>query len=126
MVYCVFDEKFLFLQIKSQYIVPPQITPFSFGEDSFNAGDSVGVQCMIAKGDLPIFIKWTLNSRPIISEEDGIIITKLSPKSSVLNIPSVDEEHRGIFKCIAENDAGVAEYASELNVNGWNIFLVLS
>lgn len=93
--------------------------PFTFGHDSFNAGDSTGVSCMIVKGDLPISIKWTLNASPIASNNDmGITIIKLSAKTSVLNIASLDEHHRGLFKCIAGNDAGVVEYASDLHVNG--------
>lgn len=92
--------------------------PFQFGEDSFNTGDSTGVSCMIVKGDLPINIKWTLNDEPIINGENGMTIAKLSAKSSVLNIGSVEKEHRGIFKCIAENMAGNADYSSELHVNG--------
>lgn len=98
--------------------VPPQIMPFTFGDDSFNTGDSTGVSCMIVKGDLPIQIKWTLNNEPIISGENGITINKLSAKSSVLNIASVEKEHRGVIKCIAENLAGFDAYASELSVNG--------
>lgn len=94
--------------------------PFTFGDESFNTGDSTGVSCMIVKGDLPIQIKWTLNNEPIISGENGITINKLSAKSSVLNIGSVEKEHRGIIKCIAENLAGSDAYASELSVNGTN------
>lgn len=73
---------------------------------------------MILKGDVPINIKWTLNSRPIVTGEEGITILKLSAKTSVLNIASVEQNHRGVFKCIAENAAGFAEYSSELKVNG--------
>lgn len=75
------------------------------------------------KGDLPIQIKWTLNNEPIISGENGITVNKLAAKTSVLNIASVEKEHRGHIKCIAENMAGVDTYASELRVNGkqfWN------
>lgn len=92
--------------------------PFTFGEESFNTGDSTGVSCMIVKGDLPITIRWTLNGAPIVSGENGITIAKLSAKTSVLNMASVEKDHRGIVKCIAENSAGVAEYSSELSVNG--------
>lgn len=101
-------------------LVPPQIMPFTFGEESFNTGDSTGVSCMIIKGDLPIHIKWTLNNEPIVSGENGITINKLSAKSSVLNIASVEKEHRGLIKCIAENTAGFDTYSSELTVNGTN------
>lgn len=92
--------------------------PFSFGDEPVNTGESAGVQCMIQKGDTPISIKWTLNSRPLINNEEGINIMKMSAKSSVLNIASVAENHRGLFKCIAENKAGMSFYASDLNVNG--------
>lgn len=83
-----------------------------------NTGENAGVQCMIQKGDIPITIKWTLNSRPIINGEDGVTILKLSPKTSVLNIGNVAEYHRGLFKCIAENKAGSAYQIAELQVNG--------
>lgn len=98
--------------------------PFTFGEDSFNPGDSTGVSCMIVKGDLPITIRWTLNDMPIVTGENGITVVKLSAKTSVLNMASVEKEHRGIVKCIAENKAGVAEYSSELSVNGIYINLM--
>lgn len=101
--------------------MPPQIMPFLFGEDSFNTGDSTGVSCMIIKGDLPINIKWTLNGQPLINGEDGVTIAKLTAKSSVLTIGSIEKEHRGVFRCHAENMAGIAEYSSELHVNGISI-----
>lgn len=100
--------------------------PFTFGDESFNKGDSTGVSCMIVKGDLPLTIRWTLNSQPITSAATGITIVKLSAKTSVLNIASVDQEHRGIVQCIAENEAGSTEFASELHVNGYLLFLLLS
>lgn len=100
--------------------------PFTFGDESFNTGDSTGVSCMIVKGDLPIQIKWTLNNEPIVSGENGIIINKFSAKSSVLNIASVDKEHRGIIKCISENMAGSDSYSSELSVNGTHFHVIIS
>ncbi|XP_017467259.1 PREDICTED: Down syndrome cell adhesion molecule-like protein Dscam2 isoform X43 [Rhagoletis zephyria] len=103
--------------LEVQVMVPPSIMPFSFGDEPINNGENAGVQCMIQKGDTPITIKWTLNSRPIINGEEGITILKLSPKTSVLNIAAVEQYHRGLFKCIAENKAGSSFYASELNVN---------
>ncbi|XP_036333536.1 Down syndrome cell adhesion molecule-like protein Dscam2 isoform X44 [Rhagoletis pomonella] len=103
--------------LEVQVMVPPSIMPFSFGDEPINNGENAGVQCMIQKGDTPITIKWTLNSRPIINGEEGITILKLSPKTSVLNIAAVEQYHRGLFKCIAENKAGSSFYASELKVN---------
>ncbi|XP_070066218.1 cell adhesion molecule Dscam1 isoform X15 [Drosophila virilis] len=103
--------------LEVQVMVPPSIAPFSFGDDPVNTGENAGVQCMVQKGDVPITIKWTLNSRPIINGEEGITILKLSPKTSVLNIAAVEQYHRGIFKCIAENVAGSSYTTSELKVN---------
>uniref|UniRef100_A0A1A9V522 Ig-like domain-containing protein n=1 Tax=Glossina austeni TaxID=7395 RepID=A0A1A9V522_GLOAU len=97
--------------------VPPQIIPFAFGEEPVNTGENAGLQCMIQKGDIPINIKWTLNSRPIVNGEEGITLLKLSPKTSILNIANVAQHHRGLFKCIAENKAGSAFHTSELKVN---------
>ncbi len=100
--------------------------PFTFGDESFNTGDSTGIQCIIVKGDLPIRIKWILNTSPIVSGENGIVVMKMSNKNSILNIASVDEVHRGLFKCVAENEAGSAEYSSELHVNGSGSLVIFS
>lgn len=99
--------------------------PFTFGDESFNKGESTGVSCMIVKGDLPLTIKWTLNDIPISANSNDISIVKLSAKTSVLNIAAVDQVHRGIVKCIAENAAGTTEFSSELHVNGDPIFILL-
>lgn len=108
----------IFTQFLSFTKVPPEIMPFTFGYESFNTGDSTGIQCIIVKGDLPINIKWIRNNSPVVSGEDGIVVMKMSTKNSILNIASVDEAHRGFFKCVAENMAGFAEFSSELHVNG--------
>lgn len=98
--------------------VAPQIMPFVFGDEPSNTDDSIGVQCMVNKGDLPIEIRWIINSSPIISGENGITITKLNARTSSLNINSLDGIHRGVYKCIGINAAGTAEYSATLEVNG--------
>lgn len=92
--------------------------PFAFGDETYNTGDSIGIQCMANKGDLPIDIRWILNSSPIVSSESELTIVKLNPRTSSLSINSLDAIHRGIYKCIASNKAGTAEYSAELQVNG--------
>lgn len=93
--------------------------PFTFGDEFFNKGDSTGVSCMIVKGDLPLTIRWALNGETIAANNvNDISVISLSPKTSVLNIAAVDQEHRGLVECIAENPAGTARYSSELRVNG--------
>lgn len=93
--------------------------PFTFGDESFNKADSTSVSCTIVKGDVPLTIRWALNNQTIsVNNHIGISVLSLSAKQSLLNIVSVDQEHRGVIECIAENPAGVARYSSELHVNG--------
>lgn len=73
---------------------------------------------MIIKGDTPIKIKWIFNSALLTNGDNGISIVKLSSKSSVLSIEAVNEKHRGVYKCAAENHAGEVHHSSELHVNG--------
>lgn len=63
-------------------------------------------------------MKWTLNNQPIVNEENGISINRISSKLSSLSIESINYKHRGVFKCIASNSAGTAEHYAELKVNG--------
>lgn len=92
--------------------------PFVFGDEPTNYGESIGIQCMINKGDLPVDIRWTLNSSPVISGENSFTITKLNARTSALNVEYLDAFHRGVYKCVASNKAGTTEYSSTLFVNG--------
>lgn len=62
--------------------------------------------------------RWTFNSSPIVSGENGFTIMKMNSRTIALNIESIDGYHRGVYKCIAKNNAGVVEYSSQLDVNG--------
>lgn len=97
--------------------VPPQIHPFDFGEDPINSGDMIMINCFVSKGDLPINIYWTLNNKRI-NDFGGITALKANKRSSQLTIDSVQDHHRGEYKCVAENKAGIAEFVAFLNVNG--------
>ncbi|XP_054089329.1 cell adhesion molecule Dscam2 isoform X22 [Zeugodacus cucurbitae] len=103
--------------LEVQVMVPPQIMPFSFGDEATNSGDSLGVQCSVTKGDLPINITWTLNNQTLKSGDYEIIIGRMSTKSSTLNIDYIAAEHRGVYACLATNRAGVSAYQAELQVN---------
>lgn len=94
----------------------PHILPFSFGDETLNEGDTVAVQCIASKGDLPIGINWYHEGKPLLSE-NGINIMK-SPKISTLNIESVQGDHRGNYTCVTTNRAGRVEYTATLNING--------
>ncbi|XP_066244762.1 cell adhesion molecule Dscam1 isoform X27 [Euwallacea similis] len=102
--------------LEVQVMVPPQITPFDFGEDTINSGDSASVTCSVHKGDLPINISWLHNSISI-GYKEGVLISKAGKKVSTVTIDSVNEGHSGMYECVAENKAGKASYFAMLNVN---------
>lgn len=96
----------------------PQITPFDFGDEPLNTGELTGVSCIVSKGDLPIEIYWTLNSNLIVTGQNSFTITRLNARTSALSIESLNSGHRGLYKCVTKNKAGVAEFSAELKVNG--------
>lgn len=75
---------------------------------------------MVSKGDLPLEIRWTLNSAPVITGEHGFSLSRMNARTSSLNIDALEAHHRGVYKCIASNKAGSDEYTAELQVNGWS------
>lgn len=97
--------------------------PFSFGEDTADMSEIASINCVVPKGDLPIKIRWSLNSAPIVNGENGFSIIRLNKRTSSLNIDSLAALHRGTYKCIATNQAGTSEYVAELQVNG--LFLLV-
>lgn len=99
------------------FSVSPHILPFSFGEDSINSGDFTNLHCSVHKGDLPIEISWLFNNMSIHNLY-GITISKVGPKVSSLTIDSVQEDHAGLYTCVAVNAAGKVHFSVELNVNG--------
>lgn len=98
--------------------VPPQIRPFDFGDEASNSGETMGIQCTVIKGDLPINISWALNNQTLTSGDWDVVIGRMSSKSSTLNIDYIAAEHRGIYTCRARNQAGESSYSAELKVNG--------
>ncbi|XP_055624202.1 cell adhesion molecule Dscam2 isoform X44 [Toxorhynchites rutilus septentrionalis] len=98
-------------------MVSPTIMQFSFGEEILNTGDSVAVNCMVVKGDSPLEVRWFLNGAPISSENEGILVTKLTERLSSLSIEAIQPVHRGIFECRVKNNAGEAISSAELIIN---------
>jgi len=99
--------------------VPPQIRPFDFGDEASNSGETMGIQCTVIKGDLPINITWVLNNHTLNSGDLDVVIGRMSSKSSTLNIDYIAAEHRGFYTCLARNLAGESSYTAELKVNGY-------
>lgn len=99
--------------------MPPQIRPFDFGDEASNSGETMGIQCTVIKGDLPINITWALDGRVLNSGDLEVVIGRMSSKSSTLNIDYIAAEHRGVYTCLARNQAGESSYSAELKVNGY-------
>lgn len=95
----------------------PQITPFDFGEDILNAGDTVSTICTVGKGDLPLKIHWMLNDY-LLNSGNSVLISRSGKRISLLSIENVQHEHIGNYTCIAENEAGISSHSAVLKVNG--------
>lgn len=98
-------------------VVLPQIVPFDFGDEAINSGDVTSLTCTVSKGDLPVTISWMLNNRSI-SDGDGISMTQVNKKISMLSIDSVQAYNIGEYTCVATNIAGTSSYSTYLHVNG--------
>lgn len=59
-----------------------------------------------------------MNGRIINDDVDGVNIVRMSARLSSLNIDSISASHRGVFQCIAINEAGIANHSTELLING--------
>lgn len=104
-------------------LVTPQIIALAFGDETFNFGDSTSLTCSVHKGDLPINLSW-LHENVSIGYMEGIMVSKVGQKNSMLTIDSITEQHAGKYTCISENKAGVARSSAQLNVNGIFSFLL--
>lgn len=88
-----------------------------------NLDDAASVICSVTKGDLPIHIWWTLvddfsGIERNLSTNDGLMISRSSPKLSLLNIDAVKARHRGNYTCHAHNKAGITQHSAFLFING--------
>lgn len=75
--------------------------------------------CHVAKGDMPIRIRWLFNDREVQSPVTlGVVTQKLGDRSSFLTVPSVRAENNGSYTCMATNAAGSYNHTAHLYVNG--------
>lgn len=79
--------------------------------------------CHVAKGDMPIRIKWLFNGQEVQSPVGlGVVTQKLGDRSSFLTVPSVRAENNGSYTCMATNAAGSFNHTTNLFVNGiWSV-----
>ncbi|KFB35461.1 AGAP010884-PA-like protein [Anopheles sinensis] len=103
--------------LEVQVMVPPSITPFFFGEEPLNSGESTAVNCMVFKGDAPLEIRWYFNGNQLPTNENGIVIARMSERLSSLSIDPIGDYNRGTYECRAKNRAGEAIQSAELVIN---------
>lgn len=73
--------------------------------------------CHVAKGDLPLKIRWLHNDLPIFSHL-GVLTSKIGDRISLLTIESVKAANVGNYTCMANNKAGQSSFSAELFING--------
>ena len=99
--------------------MPPKLSPFTFGNEPLNFGESVSVYCSINAGDYPILIEWFLNEVTMEKVElDNIHITDVGKRGKMLSIDAVNERYAGNYTCKASNLADSVQHTAELFVNG--------
>lgn len=114
-------KNFIIYRISLMRTVPPHITPFDFGGQTLNAGESASTMCSVNKGDQPVNTAWFVNGKPV-EEIRGVSVIQLGRQGSVLSMASVDAEHSGKYTCKATNWAGSAYYAAVLSINGTSFY----
>lgn len=94
------------------------MTPFTFGDEPANAGDTVTVICAVTKGDLPVEIVWMFDGKVVSRHRGDVTVSKSGKKSKQLSIEAVTAQHAGEYTCVASNLAGSTSRSAVLEVNG--------
>jgi hypothetical protein len=89
--------------------------------------ESATTVCSVTKGDLPLKMWWSFEDdthelQYNLTTNDGIIVTRSSPKVSMLMIESVKARHRGNYTCYAQNIGGISSHSAYLAINGLKLF----
>ncbi|XP_071994896.1 cell adhesion molecule DSCAM isoform X3 [Engystomops pustulosus] len=92
----------------------------AFSEKVVTAGEAVSLMCNVKGTPLPT-ITWTLDDEPIIKNGNHRIsqlITSDGNVVSYLNITNTVVRDGGVYRCTANNSAGVVLYQARINVRG--------
>lgn len=83
-------------------------------------GDTLQLTCVVSSSaDLPLHLTWSFHGTDSAKQkQEGVSITKIGTKSSVLIIESLQASHTGNYSCRAQNAAGVDQYTTNVVVNG--------
>jgi len=97
-------------------IALPKIVPFSF-DDPMSSGDAAQVTCSVSSGDQPLKFTWSFKGQDV-AVLSGVSTVDGGRKASMLIIDPLGALHSGNYTCTVRNPAGVANYTSELRING--------
>ena len=100
------------------FSVPPKLGSIAFASEIFDEGASAQIMCSVQVGDEPLTITWSFHGKDISSGSSGIVTSNFGSTTSFLMIKSVNQGHRGVYTCLAKNNAGSAASTAELRVNG--------
>ncbi|XP_058483298.1 cell adhesion molecule DSCAML1-like isoform X5 [Solea solea] len=91
----------------------------SFSERVVNPGEPFSLKCS-AKGAPPPSITWTLDDEPVVRDStyktsqytlsDGLTVSHVNVSSPLIR-------DGGVYRCVARNSAGSAEYQARINVH---------
>ena len=120
MVNCCFKVQRKVANIYSFFLEPPKIGPFQFSSKVMNEGDFAQISCILTSGDKPLTINWSFHGDVTGNSDmaDGITITNVGGRMSMLVIDQVKHTHQGNYTCNASNKGGSRSHTAQLLVNG--------
>lgn len=112
-----------YVTLASIICLPADGTPkiiSAFSEKVVSPAEPVSLMCNVKGTPLPT-ITWTLDDDPILkggSHRISQMITSEGNVVSYLNISSSQVRDGGVYRCTANNSAGVVLYQARINVRG--------
>ncbi|XP_075710738.1 cell adhesion molecule DSCAM isoform X1 [Rhinoderma darwinii] len=92
----------------------------AFSDKVVSPGEPVSLMCSVKGTPLPT-ITWTLDDEPIVKNGNHRIIQMITSDGNVvsyLNITNTLVRDGGVYRCTANNSAGVVLYQARINVRG--------
>ena len=86
-----------------------------------NEGDFAQISCVISSGDQPVKLTWSFHGHRLSQgnlNDNGIAISNIGSRMSMLVIDQVRNTHQGNYTCQASNSAGTRSHIAQLKVNG--------
>nr|XP_015197155.1 PREDICTED: Down syndrome cell adhesion molecule isoform X1 [Lepisosteus oculatus] len=107
-----------FVQVVLEDGTPKILSAFS--EKVVSPNELVSLVCNVKGTPLPT-VTWTLDDEPIVKDSShrvSQVITSEGNVLSYLNITSTHVRDGGVYRCTANNSAGVVTYQARINVRG--------